>query len=79
MAPGPRFAGYAVGLALMLLCLPMALLLVAVLVGLAGMLATLVGLGGWGSALTGTFTSWVDKRLRPTLFPRLFRGSSCWR
>ena len=42
----------------MLLCLPMALLLVAVLVGLAGMLATLVGLGGWGSALTGTFTSW---------------------
>ena len=43
-----RFAGYAVGLALMLLCLPMALLLVAVLVGLAGMLATLVGLGGVG-------------------------------
>ena len=73
--PALRFAGYAVGLALILLCLPMALLLVAVLVGLAGMVATLVGLGGRGRALTGTFTSWVDRLFAPdavpTVIPRL--------
>lgn len=73
--PALRFAGYFLGLALVLLCLPLALLAFAVIVGVAGMLATLVGLGTWGSALTGAYTRWIDTLFAPaavpTIVPRL--------
>lgn len=67
--PALRWAGYAVGLALVLLCVPLALLIAAVLVGLAGMLATLIGFGNWGSALTGTYTRWIDTLFAPAAIP----------
>jgi hypothetical protein len=73
--PALHFAAYAVALALVLLCLPLALLAVAVLVGVLGMIATLIGLGRWGSALTSAYTGWIDTLFAPeaipTIVPRL--------
>lgn len=73
--PTLRFAGYAAAAALVLLAIPLALLAAAVVVGLAGMLATLVGLGGWGSTLTATYTGWINRYFAPdaipTVIPRL--------
>ena len=73
--PAIHFAAYAVALALVLLCLPLALLAVAVLVGVLGMIATLIGLGRWGSALTSAYTGWIDTLFAPeaipTIVPRL--------
>ena len=73
--PSLRVAGYATALALLFLCLPLALLLVAVVVGLAGMLATLIGFGEWGSTLTSAYTRWIDTLFAPaavpTVIPRL--------
>jgi hypothetical protein len=70
-----RLAGYALALAALLLALPLVLLVVAVVVGLTGMLATLIGLGEWGSALTATYTRWIDTLFAPaaipTVIPRL--------
>jgi hypothetical protein len=73
--PALRSAAYAAGAAFVLLCLPIALLAVAVVVGLAGTIVTLVGLGEWGSRLTATYTSWIDTLFAPaavpTVIPRL--------
>ena len=67
--PALRFAGYAAALAFVLLCVPLVLLAVAVLVGLAGTIATLVGFGEWGSRLTGLYTDWIDRLFAPTAIP----------
>lgn len=64
-----RLAGYAVALAVILLCLPLVLLAVAVVVGLLGTIVTLVGLGEWGSRLTSTYTGWIDTLFAPTAIP----------
>ena len=73
--PALRLAAYAGVAAFVLLCLPVALLAAAVLVGLAGTVATLIGLGNWGSRLTGAYTSWIDTLFAPdaipTVIPRL--------
>lgn len=70
-----RWAGYAVLAAALVLLLPVALLAVAVLAGLAGLLLTLLGLESAGTALTGGFTRWVDTLFAPdalpTVVPRL--------
>src|SRR4051812_4202443 len=47
----------------------MALLAVAVLVGVAGLLLTLVGLEAPAATLRSTFTGWVDALFAPTALP----------
>jgi hypothetical protein len=70
-----RVAGWALAAAAILFAIPLVLLAVAVLVGIAGLLMTLVGLGGPGAVLTGGFSRWVqalfDPAALPTVIPRL--------
>ncbi len=62
---GPvRVAGWALTAAAILFAVPLALLVFAVLIGIVGLLLTLVGLGGPGAALTGGFTGWIADALR---------------
>ena len=73
---GPvRVAGWALAAAGLLFAIPLALLAVAVIVGIVGLLLTLVGLGGPGAVLTGGFSRWVqalfDPSALPTVIPRL--------
>jgi hypothetical protein len=69
--PPLRYAGFAVLVAAGLLALPLALLAVAVLVGLAGMLATLLGFESAGTWLTGTYTRWIDTLFAPAAIPTI--------
>ena len=73
--PPLQFAGYAVLVAGLILLLPIALLAGAVLVGLVGMLLTLLGLETAGTKLTMWFTGWVAVLFAPlalpTIIPRL--------
>src|SRR5207342_2450498 len=48
---------------------PTALLAVAVLVGLAGLLLTLIGLEAAASTLRSTFSGWIDALFAPTALP----------
>jgi hypothetical protein len=70
-----RWAGWGVVAAFVILAVPLALLVVAVAIGLVGMLLTLVGLGGVGSAMTVAFSRWVAALFAPaalpTIIPRL--------
>lgn len=70
-----RYAGYALLAAGLVLVLPLALLAAAVVVGLVGLVLTLLGLDGAGATLTGWFTRWVDTLFSPdalpTIVPRL--------
>ena len=70
-----RYAGLAVIVAAGLLALPLLLLAFAVLVGLAGMLATLLGFENAGTWLTSSYTRWIDAMFAPaavpTIVPRL--------
>ena len=67
--PALRLAAYSAVAAFALLCLPLALLAAAVIVGLAGTIATLIGLGEWGSRLTAAYTSWIDTLFAPSAIP----------
>ncbi|HXG56026.1 MAG TPA: patatin-like phospholipase family protein [Vicinamibacterales bacterium] len=64
-----RYAGLAVGIAGIVFLIPIALLALAVLVGLFGMLATLLGLESAGAALTTTYTRWIDALFAPAALP----------
>jgi len=64
-----RYAGYAVSIAGIVFLIPIALLALAVLVGLAGMLATLVGLESVGSSLTTAYTGWIGVLFAPAALP----------
>jgi hypothetical protein len=68
-------AGYAALAAALVLVLPLALLALAVLAGLGGMSLQLVGFQSAGTAITNTFTRWVDTLFAPdalpTVVPRL--------
>ncbi|MBA3640695.1 MAG: patatin-like phospholipase family protein [Acidobacteria bacterium] len=70
-----QYAGYAVVVAAGILLLPIALLAGAVLVGLVGMILTLLGLETAGATLTTWFTGWIDTLFAPaalpTIIPRL--------
>jgi hypothetical protein len=66
-----RGAGWALIAALFVLAVPLALLGLAVIVGLLGMLLTLVGLGGPGSILTVSFNRWVEALFTPTALPTI--------
>jgi hypothetical protein len=52
-----------------LFAIPLALLVVAVVVGIVGLLLTLVGLGGPGAVLTGGFSRWVQALFEPSALP----------
>lgn len=64
-----RIAGWTLIAAGLVFAVPMALLAVAVLVGLAGLLLTLVGLESPASTLRTTFSGWVDALFAPTALP----------
>jgi hypothetical protein len=64
-----RIAGWTVVAAAVVFAVPTALLAVAVLVGLAGLLLTLIGLEAPASTLRSTFSGWVDALFAPTALP----------
>lgn len=70
-----RVAGWAVVAAAVILAVPMVLLAVAVLLAVLGLLLTLVGLGRAATAITTTYTGWIDvlftPAVLPTIIPRL--------
>ena len=70
-----RAAGWALVAAAVVFAIPLAVLVAAVLVGVAGLLLTLVGLEGPGSGLRSAFSRWVDVLFAPdalpTVIPRL--------
>ncbi len=66
-----RLAGFAVAAAAILFLLPLALLVLAVVVGFAGMVATLVGFEQAGAALTGAYTRWIDTLFHPAVLPTM--------
>jgi hypothetical protein len=70
-----RAAGWALAAAAAVLAIPLALAAAAVLVGLLGLLMTLVGLEGPGAALQAAFGDWIDTLFAPaslpTVIPRL--------
>jgi hypothetical protein len=73
---GPlRAAGWSVLAAAAILAVPLLLLALAVVVGIAGLLLTLVGLESAGSAATTRFSGWVAALFSPdslpTVIPRL--------
>jgi hypothetical protein len=67
--PALRIAGWAATVALAVLALPLALLLIAALIALAGMLATFVGLGSLGSAANGFYSRWIELLFAPSALP----------
>jgi hypothetical protein len=73
---GPlRGAGWAFVVAAAILAVPLLLLVTAVLVGIAGLLLTLVGLEGPGSSLAAGYSRWIGTLFSPdslpTVIPRL--------
>ena len=64
-----RIAGWALVAAAVVFAVPVALLGVAVLVGTAGLLLTLVGLAAPAATLRSTFSGWVDALFAPTALP----------
>jgi hypothetical protein len=64
-----RIAGWAIVVAATVLAVPLALLSVAVLVGVAGLLLTLLGLEASAATLRTTFSGWVDALFAPGALP----------
>jgi len=64
-----RIAGWALVAAAGVLAVPLALLSVAVLVGVAGLLLTLIGLDASAATLRTTFSGWVDALFSPEALP----------
>lgn len=64
-----RIAGWTLVAATIVCAAPLTLLGVAVLVGLAGLLLTLVGLDAPASTLRSTYTGWIDALFAPTALP----------
>ena len=64
-----RIAGWTLVAAAAVFAIPMALLSIAVLVGLAGLLLTLIGLANPAATLRSTFSGWIDALFAPTALP----------
>ncbi len=64
-------AGWAAVAAGVLLLFPVALFAIAIVIGLAGFVLTLIGLDQIGSALTVRFTSWLGASFAPTALPTI--------
>jgi len=69
--PALRVAGWAVAAAAAILAIPVALLLLAALVALAGMLLTFVGIERAGSAANSLYSSWIEGLFAPTALPTI--------
>jgi hypothetical protein len=64
-----RIAGWTLTAAALVFAAPLTLLGVAVLVGLAGLLLTLLGLDAPASTLRSTYSGWIDALFAPTALP----------
>jgi hypothetical protein len=64
-----KAAGWALVAAAAVLALPLVLLALAVVVGLTGLLITLIGFEGPGSALTTRFSGWIATLFAPAALP----------
>jgi hypothetical protein len=64
-----RIAGWSLAAAALLFAVPLGLLALAVLVGIAGLLLTLVGLDAAGTTLRTTFRGWLDALFAPGALP----------
>jgi len=64
-----RIAGWSLAAAGAIFAIPIALLALAVLVGVAGLLLTLVGLDAAGNTLRTTFRGWLDALFAPEALP----------
>jgi hypothetical protein len=64
-----RVAGWSLAAATIIFAVPLALLALAVLVGVAGLLLTLVGLDSAGTTLRTTFRGWLDALFAPDALP----------
>ena len=64
-----RVAGWSLAAAAIIFAVPLALLALAVLVGVAGLLLTLVGLDSAGTTLRTTFRGWLDALFAPDALP----------
>src|SRR5258705_5593220 len=64
-----RIAGWALVVAAVVFAVPLVLLGVAVLVGVAGLLLTLIGLDASAATLRTTFSGWVDALFAPGALP----------
>lgn len=64
-----RIAGWTLATAALVFAAPLTLLGIAVLVGLAGLLLTLVGLDAPASTLRSTYTNWIDALFAPAALP----------
>lgn len=64
-----RIAGWTLAAAAAVFAVPLTLLAVAVLVGLAGLLLTLVGLDAPAATLRSTFSGWIDALFAPAALP----------
>jgi hypothetical protein len=64
-----RVAGWAMAAAGAILLLPVALLVVAMLIALTGMLLTFVGLESAGTAANGAYSRWIETLFAPTAVP----------
>jgi len=64
-----RVAGWSLAAAALIFAIPLSLLALAVLVGVAGLLLTLIGLDAAGTTLRTTFRSWLDALFAPTALP----------
>ena len=64
-----RIAGWSLAAAAIIFAIPLSLLALAVLVGVAGLLLTLIGLDAAGTTLRTTFRGWLDALFAPTALP----------
>ena len=64
-----RIAGWSLIVAAAIFAVPLALLGVAVLIGLAGLLLTLIGLDPAAATLRTTFSGWLEALFTPTALP----------
>ena len=64
-----RIAGWSLIVAAGIFAVPLALLAVAVLIGIAGLLLTLLGLAAAAGTLHNTFSGWLDALFTPTALP----------
>jgi hypothetical protein len=69
--PPLRAAGWALLGAAAILAIPAALLALAVIVAIAGLLLTLVGLEGAGTAANGAYARWIETLFAPTALPTI--------
>jgi len=69
--PPLRAAGWALTAAACIVAIPLTLLLLAVLLAMAGMVLTLVGLSRAAAAVTSWYSGWIEALFTPTSLPTI--------